>query len=122
LDGQKDIYEAENAHRLAKRSEASLALQLEQAGLEPDLLLSATPDTDIVMADIPLGSLSYVKIGQMCKATFVGVLGQMFDGRVNRIVPVISKERHSLRVLFVIHDPDDLLRPGMLAEINLGTD
>src|SRR5262249_20191058 len=68
LDGQKDIYEAENAVRLAKRSEASLALQLEQTGLEPDLLLAGTPEMDIVMADVPLGSLSYVRVGQQCKA------------------------------------------------------
>lgn len=122
LAGQKDIHEAENAVRLAKRSEAALALQLEQAGLEPDLLLTATPDMDIVMADVPLGSLSYVKLGQECKATFVGVRGHPFDGHVNKIVPVISKERRSLRVLFVIHDPEDLLRPGMFAEIELGTD
>src|SRR5262249_5971083 len=122
LDGQKDIYEAENAVRLAKRSEAALALQLEQTGLEPDLLLAGTSEMDIVMADVPLGSLSSVKVGQQCKATFVGVRSHPFDGKVNKIVPVISKERRSLRVLFVIHDPDDLLRPGMFADIELGTD
>lgn len=122
LDGQKDIYEAENALRLARRSAASLALQLEQTGLEPAILMSATPEMDIVMADVPLGGISYVKIGQECKAAFVGVTGHVFDGKVNKIVPVISKERRSLRVLFVIHDPEDLLRPGMFAEIDMGTE
>jgi hypothetical protein len=35
---------------------------------------------------------------------------------------VLSKERRSLRVLFDIADPQDHLRPGMFAEIGLGTD
>jgi hypothetical protein len=122
LDGQKEIHEAKNAVRLAKRSLAAAALQLEQAGLKSEILQSATPDVDIVTADVPLGSLSYVKIGQKCKATFVGLLSQIFDGRVDMIVPVISKERRSMRALFVIHDPDDMLRPGMFADIELGTD
>src|SRR5262249_39822981 len=99
-----------------------LALQLEQAGLAPQLLQQATSDMDIVMADVPLRGLSLVKIGQQCRATFSGIEGRSFNGNVNQIVPVISKERRSLRVLFVIHDPDDLLRPGIFAEIEIGTD
>jgi len=37
-------------------------------------------------------------------------------------VPVLSQELRSLRVLFAIDDADDLLRPGMFAEIGLGID
>ncbi|MBI3863543.1 MAG: efflux RND transporter periplasmic adaptor subunit [Planctomycetia bacterium] len=122
LEGEKDVYDAETALWLAQRAESSATLQLEQSGIETDLLVSATPDVDIVMADVPVGIQSRVKVGQSCEARFFGISGQVFTGKVNGIVQVMSKERRSLRVLFVIHDPDDQLRPGMFAEIGLGTD
>jgi membrane fusion protein, heavy metal efflux system len=122
LEGQKDVYDAETALWLAQRAKISETLQLEQAGIETDLLLSATPDMDIVMAEVPVGTQARVKIGQSCEARFFGISGQVFTGKVNSIVPVMSKERRSLRVLIVVHDPDDQLRPGMFAEIGVGTD
>ncbi len=122
LEGQKDVYDAETALWLAQRAEISEELQLEQAGVETDLLRSVTSDMDIVMAEVPVSVQSRVKVGQSCEARFFGIPSQVFTGKVNNIVPVMSKERRSLRVLFVIHDPNDQLRPGMFAEIALGTD
>lgn len=122
IQGQKDIHEAESAVRIARRSEATLARQLQQAGLAPEMLSSATADEDIVMADVPEGLAASVKVGQGCQAKFFGLPAQVFQGRVESIATVLSKERRSLRVLFVIHDPKDQLRPGMFAEIGLGTD
>ena len=122
LDGARDIYDAETALWLAQRAKISEELQLEQAGIESELLETATPDMDIVMADVPVSVQSRVRISQKCEARFFGIPGQVFTGKVNSIVQVMSKERRSLRVLFVIHDPDDQLRPGMFAEINLGID
>jgi membrane fusion protein, heavy metal efflux system len=122
IQGRKEVHEAETAVRLAERAEAATARQLQQAGLEPELLKSATTDIDIVMADVPEGMLTRVKQGQGCSAKFVGLPEEVFVGKVNRIAPVISKERRSLRVLFAISDPKDYLRPGMFAEIGIGTD
>jgi membrane fusion protein, heavy metal efflux system len=122
LQGRKDVHEAETAVRLARRTEAAMARQLQQAGLEPDLLKSTTSDLDIVMADVPEGVMSRVKIGQGCEARFFGFPDSTFHGRVRAIAPVLSKERRSLRVLFAINDPKDQLRPGMFSDIGLGTD
>lgn len=122
ITGRKELHEAETAERTAKRAEAALARQLQQAGLDPELLRSATSDMDIVMADVPESRLNRVKVGQGCQATFFGIPKEQFGGKVTSIAPVLSKERRSLRVLFVIHDPNDKLRPGMFAEIGLGTD
>jgi hypothetical protein len=122
IQGQKEIHEAETAVLMARRSEAMFARQLQQAGLDPELLRAATADMDIVMADVPEAMLSSVKVGQGCQAQFLGLPEETFTGRVNSIAPVLSKERRTLRVLFVIHDPQDQLRPGMFAEIGLGTD
>jgi cobalt-zinc-cadmium efflux system membrane fusion protein len=120
--GRKEVHEAETAVRLARRAEATLARQLQQAGLEPDLLQSAASDLDIVMADVPEGLMSRVKLGQGCAAEFFGVPGPSFSGQVRAIAPVLSEARRTLRVLFDIRDPQDQLRPGMFAEIGLGTD
>jgi multidrug efflux pump subunit AcrA (membrane-fusion protein) len=122
ITGRKEVHEAETAVRVAQRAEAALARQLQLAGLDPALLRSATSDVDIVLADVPEGRLNRVKIGQGCQATFFGIPNERFGGKVTSIAPVLSKERRSLRVLFVINDPKDQLRPGMFAEIGLGTD
>jgi cobalt-zinc-cadmium efflux system membrane fusion protein len=122
LQGEKEVHEAQTALRIAERNEKALARQLQQAGLDPDMLRSATSDIDIVMAEVPEGRISQVQTGLGCEAKFFGIPDQLFHGKVNRVVRVLSKERHSLRVLFVIHDPKDQVRPGMFGEIGLGTD
>ncbi len=122
IQGRKDVHEAETAVRLAKRTEAALARQLQQSGLDSDLLRSMTWDVDIVMADVPEGLMARVKLGQGCEAKFFGFPEAPFSGKVRAIAPVLSKERRSLRVLFAISDPHDQLRPGMFADIGLGTD
>lgn len=122
IQGRKDIHEAETALRVAQRAEAALVRQLQQAGLEPDLLRLAAAEVDIVVADVPEALMSRVKRGQGCEARFLGLPNRVFAGRVRAISPVLSRERRTLRVLFSIDDPDDQLRPGMFADIGLGTD
>lgn len=122
IQGRKEVHEAETAVRLARRAEAALARQIQQAGLEPELLRSGASDVDIVMADVPEGMVTRVKLGQGCEARFFGLPGELFVGHVKAIAPVLSKEHRSLRVLFAIRDPQDQLCPGMFADIGLGTD
>jgi len=81
-----------------------------------------TSDVDLVMADVPEEFKQRVKVGQLCEARFIGMRDQAFTGVVRSIGGVLSPERRSLRVLFYVDDPDDRLRPGMFAEIGLGTD
>ncbi|MCX7664970.1 MAG: efflux RND transporter periplasmic adaptor subunit [Gemmataceae bacterium] len=122
ITGRQEVHQAETALRVAKREEAAQARRLQQAGLSVELLQSVSSDLDVVMADVPEGRLNQVQIGQGCVARFFSVPKQPFTGRVKSIAPVLSAERRSLRVLFTIDDPDDKLRPGMFAEIGLGTD
>lgn len=122
LQGRKDIREAEVALKKALRDEAAGARQLQQAGLDPAMLTSVTSDVDIVMADVPEGFSNRVMPGQRCEAVFFGVPNARFTGRVRSIAPVVSKDRRALRVLFFIDDLNDRLRPGMFAEIGMGTD
>ena len=122
LLGSKEIHEAANAVLIARRSEAASAKLLQQEGIEPSLLRTATSDVDIVIADVPEGRWHHVRIGQACQCTFLGVPGVNFSGTIDSISPVLSKGRRALRVLFKIHDPDDILRPGMFSEVGLGTE
>jgi hypothetical protein len=122
IQGRKDIHEAQAAVRLAQKTETALARQLEQAGLEPQILASANQNIDIIIADVPEGWVGKIALGQGCEARFISLANEKFSGNVHAIVPVLSAERRSLRVLLSIHDPDDKLRPGMFAEIGLGTD
>jgi multidrug efflux pump subunit AcrA (membrane-fusion protein) len=122
IQQEKEVYEAQTAVRVAERNEATGARQLQQAGLDPALLGSVGSDVDLVMADVPEGFLGRVKVGDGCEARFFGIPDDMFAGRVKSIAPVLAKDRRSLRVLFVVDDLDDQLRPGMFAEIGLGTD
>ena len=122
ITGKKEIHEAESFLRIARTAGAVTARQLQQGGLEPDLLRTSTGDVDIVMADVPEGRSTQAKIGQACICHFYGFPQQDFFGKLTSIAPVMSRERRSLRVLVVIDDPGDLLRPGMFAEIGLGTD
>jgi multidrug efflux pump subunit AcrA (membrane-fusion protein) len=122
IQGRKDIHEAEVAVRVAKQGEATLARQLEQSGLDPHLLASTQSDMDIIVADVPESWVGRITVGQRCDARFLSLPGLTFTGNIHAVVSVLSAERRSLRVLLSIDDPEDKLRPGMFAEIGLGTD
>ena len=122
LLGAKEVHEAQNALLTANRFEAASAKLLQQEGIEPSLLLSASSDIDIVIADVPEGRWNQVRKGQACQCTFLGVPGVNFTGAIDSISPVLSKGRRALRVLFKVQDPNDILRPGMFAEVGLGTE
>src|SRR5207244_2291986 len=100
----------------------ALSRQLQLAGLDPELVRAMTKDADIVMAEVPESKVSFVKVDQNCTARFFGVPSRVFTGTVTHISPVLSKDRRTLRVLFKIYDPEDMVKAGMYADIGLGTD
>jgi multidrug efflux pump subunit AcrA (membrane-fusion protein) len=122
IQARKDTHEAEQAVYLSRRTEATLARQLQQAGLEPTMLRSAAAEGDIVVAEVPERAMGRVKLGMTCVVRFYALPEREFTGKVSSISPVISKEKRVLNVQFTVKDPDNLVRPGMFAEIGLGTD
>lgn len=122
LEGQKAVYQAETALTQATHSRASLERQLLQAGVDPALLEQATAGTALVMADVPEVRIGMVAAGQSCEARFYGLPEQTFPGKVRSLAPALSAERRTLRVFFELNDPGGMLKPGMYAEIGLGTD
>jgi membrane fusion protein, heavy metal efflux system len=122
LQGQKDIYSAESAVKLAKKNLASLERKFQQAGLDPQVFAAPEEDMTLVVANVPEQKMTVVHEGQACTAQLYGYPGHPFAGHVERIGTTVSQDRRAMRVLFHITDTDDLLKPGMFAEIGLGTD
>ncbi len=122
LEGQKDIYEAETALTVAIRTRAALERKLFQEGIDPLLLEHSNPGIALIMADVPELKIRQVSVGQSCEARFYGLSEQSFSGKVRSLAPTLSPERHTLRVFFELNDWHDQFKPGMYAEIGLGTD
>src|SRR5581483_5316087 len=102
IQAAKEAHEADTAVKVARRNEAALSRQLQQGGLDPDLLREATRDMDLVIAEVPEAKLARVQKGQSCEARFFAIPGQVFTGKVTSLLPVVSKERRTLRVLFTL--------------------
>ena len=122
INGAKSVHEAETALKQAQRAQAALARQLQQAGVDPEVLMHAADGTAIVVADVPEAKMTQVRLDESCIARFFGFPDKSFSGKLSDIAPTLSKDRRTLRVSFVLEDPDDLLKPGMFAEIGIGTD
>ena len=119
---QKDEHEALTNVNNAKRTLATLERQLFQAGMDPELLANPTESTAIVAAEVPEGRIGLAEKGQDCIVRFSALPDQSFPGSVRSLAPTISKDRRTLRVFFQLSDPQGQLKPGMFAEVSLGTD
>ncbi len=122
LQTNKDIYGAEAAEKIAMKNLATLGLKLSRYGLEPNFLESATSDMDVLAIEVPEGMLSRVKQGQSVRTRFFGLPNDLFTGTVRTVSPILSTEQRTLRVIVVLDDPEDRLRPGMYASVGLGID
>lgn len=122
LEGQKAVFEAESALTQATHGHADLERRLLQAGVDPDLLAKAPAGAALVMADVPEVRIGQVREGQACEARFYGLPTHSFKGIVRSLAPALSPERRTLRVFFELNDAENRLKPGMYAEIGLGTD
>ena len=116
------MFEAEAAVKVATRNRAALERQLFQTGVDPHLLEQAREGATVVMADIPEAKVGLVAAGQACEARFYGLSETVFPGKVSSLAPTLSGERRTLRVFFELNDQRGQLKPGMYAEIGLGTD
>jgi multidrug efflux pump subunit AcrA (membrane-fusion protein) len=121
IQTQKDVFDAESALNLALRNRAAAERILSQAGIDPRAL-EGTQEVAIVVADVPEARLDVVSEGAHCDARFYGIPDRVFRGRVTRVAPVLSPEKRTLRVLFELSDPATQIKPGMFADVGLGTD
>jgi len=121
LQSQKDVFDAESALNVALRARAAAERVLGQAGLDP-AALETTAEVAIVVAEVPEAKMTRVREGEPCEARFYALPEARFPGRVARIAPTLSPERRTLRVLFELPDQSNRLKPGMFADVGLGTE
>jgi RND family efflux transporter MFP subunit len=122
LEGQKEVFAAESALVTATRSGAGLERQLFQAGVDPKLLATASEGAAIVSAEVPEARFAEVRPGQACSAVFYAAPGATLRGKLRSLGSAISRERRTLPVLFELRDDQGRLRPGMFADVGIGTE
>lgn len=122
IQGRKEEFEAQTNLKNAIRVRATLERQLFQAGVDPHLLSQEADGMAIVVAEVPEAKIGLVEKGQGCMAHFFTYPGVDFPGKVGSLSPTLAKERRTLRVFFELEDAAGRLKPGMFAEIGLGTD
>jgi cobalt-zinc-cadmium efflux system membrane fusion protein len=122
IQKRKEVHEQETQVNLSERTEATLARQLQQNGLEPTMLRSAALEGEIVVAEVPENMIRQVKVGMHCKVEFFALPDHKppFTGKVSSISPVISKDKRVASVQFIVKDPGKELLPGMFARIGIG--
>lgn len=121
IQARKDEYDAESALQTALRNRAQAVRALVQAGIDPESLEQDTV-VAVIVAQVPEVQMKGVKEGQSCIARFYGIPDVSFPGKITRIVATLSTDRRTLRVLFQLEDAEERLKPGMFADIGIGTD
>jgi Cu(I)/Ag(I) efflux system membrane fusion protein len=76
-------------------------------------------DTLWLEAAIPQAGLGGVAAGTPVEATVSGVPGEVFEGRVETLLPQLDAGSRTQRARIVIENPSGLLVPGMFAEVAL---
>ncbi|MGQ0636053.1 MAG: efflux RND transporter periplasmic adaptor subunit [Planctomycetaceae bacterium] len=122
LQGEKDIFAAESTLRTSQKNLKALERDLSQDGIEPVVFGRAVEHMVLVSANVPETKISQVHEGQGCLARFYAFPERKFDAHVEMLSALLTQERRTLPVLFEISDSDGVLRPGMFAEVGLGTD
>lgn len=122
LQGEKDTFSAESTLRVATKTRTALERDLSQGGIEAVVFGRAVEAMVLIAANVPEAHVSQVREGQGCVARFYAYPEKTFDAHVETLSSLLLSERRTMRVLFELSDPDEVLRPGMFAEVGLGTD
>lgn len=121
ITGERDIFEAQRVVFSDMKVVASLERSLRQTGLEPDALTKAEEHTVLIGANVPESRISEVHIDQLCQAHLFGLPSQIFPAHVEAMATSVSSDRRMLKMVFHLLDPKNQMKPGMFAEVGLGT-
>lgn len=122
LEGQKALFDIQSALNQARNNRADAERQLFQQGIDIDLLIRLKADEVLVAGDVPEMNAGKVYAGQALTTVFYGNADKPFAGKLASISPLVSFEKRSLRIYYALQDSLHQLRPGMFADIQLGTE
>ncbi len=98
-----------------------LALRGAQVNPGDPLFSLATLQRVWITADIYQDDLSRVHTGQSLEAVTVAYPGDTFKGVVDRISPALDPNVHTLQLRCEVQNPDEKLKPQMLARVRIVT-
>lgn len=75
-----------------------------------------------VVFAVPGHQVAAMTLGRKLPVRVEGLLGEAIIGTVSKVLPVADAVLHSFAVEVTIPNPDDALRPGMVASIATGAD
>lgn len=121
LQGEKNTFEAQSILRAAQNARIAAERKLSQAGIEPVVFGRAIENMVLVSANVPESKVALVHEEQACEARFYGYFDRTFPAHIELLSSSVTPDRRTLRVLIDLNDPKGVLRPGMFAEVGLGT-
>jgi len=96
-----------------------MVVQGTRVGPDQPLYRTASLSPMWLVAEVQEQDLGAVRPGQRAKAAFVTFAGRSFDGVVDFIYPSLSPETRTGRVRVIMPNPDEALRAGMFANVEI---
>lgn len=124
LEGRRQLQEAGNALAIAQRNANLLEQRLQLLGVPPNLLEPAARPQPValVVAEVPEGRSATVRLGMQCEVRLLALGDRWLPGAVSAIAPGIAEDRRVLPIQFTVIDTTGGIRPGMFADVRLGTE
>ncbi len=122
LEADGHVHEAQAELYAAERKQAALTNQLEQAGLAPDLLRDTARGRVLLVAEVPETRAGGLHTGQRCSVHLYAAPQDGLTGQIARVLPTLSAAQRTLRVVVLLDHPGESVRPGMFADVGIGTD
>jgi Cu(I)/Ag(I) efflux system membrane fusion protein len=93
------------------------------AQVSPGMTLYTLADLSQVWinAEVPEAQAAGLQAGAPVRAMLSGLSDRTFDGRIDYVVPEVDLQTRTVKVRAVIDNKDGALKPGMFAEVLLGS-
>lgn len=93
------------------------------AQVNPGMTLYTLADLSQVWinAEVPEAQAAGLQPGAPVRAMLTGLSDRSFEGRIDYVIPAVDPQTRTVRVRAVIDNQDGALRPGMFAEVLLGS-
>src|SRR5690606_1056515 len=84
-----------------------------------ELLTVQAMDPIRVDAKVLEGNIGFLAVGRTARVTFSAFPGEVFEGRIQTINPVVDPEFRNARVSISVRNPNGRILPGMFARATL---
>jgi membrane fusion protein, multidrug efflux system len=86
-----------------------------------ELLTIQGMDPILVLAQVSQGEIGYLSPGRVAQISFAAFPGELFEGRVESINPIVEQQTRTARVTIAVRNGGGRILPGMYARAALPT-